>query len=438
MKKIKILLSLLFIIFLIGGCAKKEDIDKNSITSEEIIIEREDNDLVIWSHYEINDDIINGFKGKYPEINVKVRVFPFKDYQKYYLAALSAEEVPDIMIMDSTNFGSFNTLDVFEDLSSEPYDANRYKEDFDKEMWEVGSSFDRKSLIGLPIASAPIVTYYRRDIMEEYGLPSEPEDLATYMENPENWIEIGLKFKEDGRYLCQWAADPVTIVNSSIGYFDSNLNYLKDTELFSESINIAKKSRELGLVAYKDIWTEEGEEYIREGKFPMLYLGSWGADQIKEWVPEQSGKWRVTRLPFNVYGWNNSTLMSIPNKAVKKKEAWAFTEYYTFEKKQYDTIGNVTAYIPFRNNKELIEHTNEYLGGQKDQELYELVLSKTQEYPVTSLDAKAYDIWVSKVNQGLQQKYDTKTIIENINKEIEESLKTDKKILLDSIKGNRN
>ena len=386
--------------------------------------------LEIWSHYNDFEETIEQFNKRYPDVEVKVKEIRYKDYVAGYLEALVAGCSADIMLIDSADFSVFSTLDVFEDLSKQPYTAVNYQENFDPELWEIGKSFDQTKLIGLAFASAPIVTYYRADIMEAYGFPSEPEELADFMATPENWLAIGRKLREDGIYIMQQTVDPMNIVGTSMGYFNEHLHFLRDNDTFKTAIDTARAAKESGLVPFIDIWTEEGLSYLKDGRLAMLYLGSWGSSQLEAWVPEQEGLWRATRLPFDTYGWSNSSLLCIPTASNQKALAWEFIEDYVFGTDEKVRLGNVSGYLPRRMNKEAMAITNGFLGGQREQLLYEVVMAKTNEYFISPLDAAAQAIIISTMGEGFETNADTDTIMKEMIRHIEEQLKEEKEILL--------
>ena len=340
----------------------------------------------------------------------------------------------DILIIDSNEYGEFNSINGLENLLDDKYNVTQYKDDYDKELWELGKSIDKTKLLGLPIASAPIVTYYRVDIMEDYGFPSDPKELAEFMRDTDNWLEIGKKLKADDKYIVQWIGDIVRISTSDMAYFNENLEYQRDTERFKEAIEIAMKGRDLGLSPYNDIWSENGIKMLKEDKFAMLYLGSWGASELEALVPEQKGKWRVTALPFGVYGWNNASIVSIPENSKNKEAAWKFMEYYIFKHNDKNRLGSVSGYLPFRGVEENLKHKNEFLGGQEDQRVYEELMSKTQEYSVTPLDKDVFKLWDDIVNEGLENGDKSDEILANIKSQINSKFSNEIKILKNKIK----
>ena len=119
----------------------------------------------------------------------------------------------------------------------------------------------------------------------------------------------------------------------------------------------------------------------------------------------------------------------------KKDVAWKFIEYYVFKYQDVNRIGNVAGYLPFRNSEKTLNNESEFLGGQKEQELYENIMAKTKEYPVTPLDNSAFYIWDEQVNIGLDDELSIDEIMINIRNQIEHELSEDIEILKEQIKG---
>lgn len=406
---------------------EKNQIVNASNTAEEII------ELTLWSHYGGWELYLEAFRKKHPNIHIKTVVFPYSDYPSILMNALAEGDTPDLIVLDSPHFGAFNGMRGLQDLLEEPFKADRYKNDFTDALWKVGLSFDEEQLLGIPFNTSPKVTYYRTDIMESYGFPSEPDALAAFIQNPHNWLEIAKRLQKEDKWIVQWPHEPVEILESQIGQYDKELNLLRDQETFSEVISIAKTIRQQSLASHIDIWSDEGRQAIKEDKIAMLYLGSWGAQSIEIWAPEQAGKWRVTELPFGVKGWSNASIIAISDLSENKEAAWEFIEFFTFEALGENMIGSVAGYLPARNHPNTIDYTNDFLGGQKEQAFYERIQNEVQEHTLTPLDEKAKVIWKEGIYRGLDWGMAPKEIIESIIRRLEAELGRDREILLQSL-----
>lgn len=431
LKKIGKIVIMLIVTLMFVAC-NNINRDGNKVTDNEGIAESKENKVTLnlWSHYGGLEEVISEFEKENPNIKVNLTVFPYEEYELEYKKSLIKEEGDaDLFIIDSNHYGAFNSIEGLENLLEEEYTAINYEGDYDKELWELGKSMDKKELLGLPIASAPIVTYYRADIMDKYGFPSDPKELAEYMKSRENWMKIGKTLSEDGIYTVQWSGDMIRVTTSNMPYFNENLEYQRDNDEFKEAISISREARLSGLSPFTDIWTEKGKALLENDRFAMLYLGSWGARELEERVPEQKGKWRVTSLPFGVNGWNNASILSIAENSKNKEAAWKFIEFYTFKYNDKEKVGSVAGYLPFRNN-ENNNRKNEFLGGQEEQKFYEETMALTKEYPVTALDDAAFKLWDNVVNKGIDEDLTDEEIMTNIRNEVENTFRKEKEILI--------
>ena len=420
MKKYSMLV--ICVILIMTGCTRH--------TEPKTVEAVRDNKLEIWSYYDGWQEEVNEFKAKYgKDIEVEVKVFSNKEYVDAYLEGMASKDGPDLVIMDSLQMGQFNTLDAFENLLDEPYDIGKYKKDFDKSGWTAGMDFKQEKMIAVMVASAPKVTFYRADIMKEHRFPDDPMELATFLEDPNNYLAVAESLIEDGVYITQWALDPLTILMSAMPYFDQDYNFIMTSEAFSEGIELCRTFKEKGLLSYKDVWLEEGQDLIKKNQHAMLYFGTWGSSQIENWVPEQKGLWRVTSLPFGTHAISNGTLMAIPSNSNNKELAWEFIEQYVFGDLMPIVAGSIPCYIPKQAAFCEASGANEFLGGQNEQQFYTDILKKCKHIPMTSLDEDALRIINEQIIKGIDGNYANENIIQNINKEIEKQLGEKREIL---------
>jgi len=268
-------------------------------------------------------------------------------------------------------------------------------------------------MIGFPFGSSTLMTYYRADIMEQYGFPAEPEEFARFMEVPENWLAVARALKKDGRYLAQWATEIIALYDSTQGVFDENVDFLRNNETYLKAIQFVKQINEEGLVSLTDVWTESGAQMVRDGNLAMLHLGTWGADQIKLWAPDTAGLWRATRLPFNLYGWANSASFMIPSASDQKDWAWEFVKYVSTEWTMKGLSNTVPAYIPARANEQKLAETDEFFGGQQMYALQLQLTKKMKEHKLTPLNQRAKALWSQTINMGIERKKAPETIVQD-------------------------
>ncbi|WP_346010395.1 ABC transporter substrate-binding protein [Paenibacillus sp. SYP-B3998] len=387
-------------------------------------------ELTMWSYYDGWEPLIRKFTNKYHGVKVKVETFTYSTYKDKYLQSLIDGHPPDIFVIDSNQFGEFNAIEGLENLLAKPYEAGGYQDDFSPYLWESNKSFDQKQLIGFPYASSPSVTYYRADLLQQYGFPSDPEELGHFMEKPENWIEMAKVLKEHDIWISLWPTDVLELYEHSKGLYDSDFNYQRNDYRFGELFNTSKKISELGLDANVDIWQEGGKKLVRDNKLAMLYMGTWGLQKLQTWFPEQAGKWRETKLPFQLYGWQNSSNFSLSSLSKHKNLAWKFIEFAVTQSSMDGIDATLPAYLPARNKVKQIPIPNEFLGGQTTNALHVELASKMIEHVVTPIDQEANAMWEGIMNKGIENDDSISQVQEAAMKELNGRFGRDIEILL--------
>lgn len=426
----KLISYVIIIIFtILSGC------QQNTSNEETVLLEKKEEqvesdlhqgeqvEIVLWAPYKEGwDYAIEAFESQYPNIQITLKAFSYESYEEVYMNALLQGDVPDIMLFSSDHFGGFTDLNVFQDLKEDPFSVENYKEDMPDSLWRLGSSFDQEKVIGVPLSTSPKVTYYRPDLLERYGYPTDPETLGEYLEDEDNWLDMARTLKKDDIWISQWPSEIVSLFTLESGLFSEDMEFLRTTETVEHAINLSKKIQQEQLTPGYDIYQDEGQTALKADKFAMIYQGTWGEDQINSIAPEQAGKWRVTRLPFNLYGWTSSNIFSIPAESQYKEEAWKFIKFYTFELTMMGFTGSVPSYLPAREVPATKEHQSEFLGGQFSQKMYQEISAKTRERRLTPIDRQAEEIWSVNLEQGIAWDIDAREIIDEIHNNIEAEL----------------
>lgn len=430
MRKLKfILLCFLVACLLLTGCSNKNTkVDANEIVKSSAAITNEklkkNNNadtfsLTFWNYALDKSYIEKTFKEMYPKAKINIVDFNGTDSDKV-TKALTTDNAPDIVIYSSDQFGDFNALDVFESLSQANYNINDIKSIFSKNELAQCMSLNEKKLIALPFTAAPMVTYYRADILQKYGIPTDPTELGNLMEDKEQWLSIAKKLKKDNIYIIQWKDELLKIALNEYGYFDKDMNLTVDNEKVKESLSITKETYTLDLTGNYDLWNDVGKKAIKDGNVAMLYMHKWAENYIKDFAPETSGKWRATRLPLGMYCSSGLNNISISSSCKYKQQALKLVKkLVTNDRKYYSSIKN---------------NESAFLGGQKSNVLYEEISRKIPRRYQTALDDKIFTIFFDNVNSYINS--DTNTILDTTKLKINNSTFKEQKGLKRYIKGN--
>ncbi|MNM89683.1 Bacterial extracellular solute-binding protein [compost metagenome] len=132
------------------------------------------------------------------------------------------------------------------------------------------------------------------------------------------------KLKKKGIYLFQHYTDPIDVAAMSSSILNRNLEFTWDSQSFQDAIYVAREIRRNGLALRSTIWDPSGEQALRNGQLAMIYSAPWATDSLKGWAPKLAGQWRVTRLPLNLYGYRDGSMIAIAKNSKHKGEAWEY------------------------------------------------------------------------------------------------------------------
>jgi multiple sugar transport system substrate-binding protein len=425
-KLITLLIVVVFLVFAIG-CAKEvegfdNDVQKKGQGKEENSEEKNEDTVVlkIWSWYSY-DETIKNFEEENEGIVVEQKLFGFGECEEAYMEAITKGEGPDVLILDSSFFGTFTASGILQDLLQEPFLAGKYENDF--LGWESGFSANNE-LLALTINTSPYVALYRADIMKEYGFPYEPEEFGEFIKEPENILEIARKLKEDDKYIFQFPTDLPDLVGGTLGFFNDKFEYTRFGDLFELALNMAKETFQNNLESKVNFWGESGEEAIKENKIVMVTAGSYAMSNIKRYAPEQSGLWRITTPPLGLASWASDSKIAINSQSEHKEEAWKLVEHIATYKNGGEFIDVVPGYIPMHGYERNMNREEEFFGNQIVYPLLEKLATNMTQYRLSPFDAQALQMYRDGVWQAASSSLPAKAHIEKMKEEIEKAIKS--------------
>ncbi len=379
---------------------------------------------------ELNTKIIEAFNKDYPNINIKPVSLEFGAMHDNLQTTLAAGNgAPDVALVEQGQFPRYMVGDLLEDLLQPPYDAGRYQEYVSDYSWERWKSVDGKQLLGMPWDVTPGVWFYRADIYEEMGLPSDPEELGIFLREPENVLMAAQTLAANGKFMFEWRDSPAIQYGDAIGYYDSEMNWVRNDEKMAELLDFVKRGNQLGWAPQMSVlFSDEGKQLVSQGKVASFPVGNWAARELKNIFPEQAGKWRATTLPLGLnVGLGGSTFV-IPSQSQNKEAAWAFVEWMNLSEDAWKIWVEDSIQPAWKHITELpwyIEHTNEYLGGQLDYALYDSIDDNIPVRRMTPLDGASWPIYIEAVAEAIDNNIDSKTTLQQIEDNVEKQLGAD-------------
>jgi multiple sugar transport system substrate-binding protein len=346
--------------------------------------------VTLWSYYELDPNDKQYIESRYPDIQISYKTVSPDLAVSMYLQSSDANP-SDIYILKRSWLGSFNENDLFEDLSKPPYSAGHLLGDMGKNLSLSARSFTGDKLVALPISSDPLMTYYRIDAMRDAGLPSEPEELASYMANHDRWIHIAKTLKDRQQWVIPWKSEPLSLVTAGLSMYDRNMNFHLDKEQLAQVIRTGWDIEKNGLASFNNIYVDTGKLSISQGKTVMFYAGASFQEELRRTAPEQAGNWRMTALPFGLHALNHQDLIAISSKSQNKAAAWGVVQLLTENHQNSMNRFQALGLDPSLDSGEL------YFGGQQTELLQSKLLKELPEYKITPIDEKSnlllWEIW---------------------------------------------
>ena len=124
--------------------------------------------VTIWYYWETEghqvalDQVIQEYNASQDQYEVTAKYVPFADFKKQLSIGASADELPDIAILDSPDHASYVEMGIFEDLTGK-FDVSSYYEG------TVNSCTVDGKLYGVPFGVNCLALYYNEDMLEAAG-----------------------------------------------------------------------------------------------------------------------------------------------------------------------------------------------------------------------------------------------------------------------------
>jgi cellobiose transport system substrate-binding protein len=221
------------------------------------------------------------------------------DFKQKLITTMNGRKfVPDITGIKGENIASLLAEpDRFIDLNT--LGADKLAGQYVEWKWKQGSTTDGK-LIGFPIDIGPTALFYRQDIFEKAGLPSDPAEVGSAMSSWDAFFEAGAKLRKanpDAFPLdTMEGLFDMTVGQQSKRFIDENNTFIGDQAHIRAAWDIVIKANELGLIGTK----YDGADWnaaAQQGKIAATCGAAWFALDLKDGVADTAGKWRVAPMP---------------------------------------------------------------------------------------------------------------------------------------------
>ena len=309
-----------------------------------------------WTDSIVKSGALDAFKAQYPNIEIDYVETSAPDmYQKLPLALQAGTGAPDLACVESSHLAQMVALGGLADLTDlvKPY-VNQMLASKWPDAMQDGKYY------ALPWDSGPVVTYYRRDVFQAAGLPSDPDSVSKLVATWDDYLNVCKTIKDktgDDCFANNKANNygrlyEMMLWQQGLGYYDASGKVTVDSAQNVATLEELKKFWDAGLLSDQLEWTDGWyAELAAGGTTPVATVGpgtpaapavkpvaslveaSWMGAFLKRWIATgTSGLWGVAQMPAMQAGQARSSNdggsnLVIPDQSQNKAAAWALAEW---------------------------------------------------------------------------------------------------------------
>lgn len=273
MKRIQRVLTLCIIssLLVLQGCG-----------SEESVEEPEKKELELWHYWDVPqnqkhlEDLVEEFNQAQKEVEIKVSYIPDEDFKKQLALAMAENTMPDIALVDSSDFQFLHNMKPFAELTGEISELGDYLPQALEPC-----TIDGK-IYGQPFGVNCTALFYNKEILEEYGC-----------EVPSNWQ----KFRETAKKISSSSISgfAITALSTEESMYEflpilwsmgGDIHKINDAASV-QAFEFLNEMEQEGSLSRQSISLTMGDltnQFI-QGKIAMMFNSSMAIDSIEEEAP---------------------------------------------------------------------------------------------------------------------------------------------------------
>ncbi|HEX6360705.1 extracellular solute-binding protein [Actinophytocola sp.] len=256
-------------------------------------------DMWYWTDG-LSEKVVGDAAKKFTQVSLKAQQIGGNFKEKLVTTMASGSDfIPDITGIKGEDFASFTPqADRFQNLLD--LGADKIAGEYLEWKWKKGMTKDGK-MIGFPIDIGPTALFYRRDMFEKAGLPTEPDQVTAQMSTWEDYFTAGTQLKGavPGAFMVSeaWAIFNIAVGQGDTRYVDENEKFVADQDHIRKAWDLATQTIKLGIDAKSQANTPDWNAGLTNGNLSSLTGAAWVAIDIKTAAASSTGLWGVAQGP---------------------------------------------------------------------------------------------------------------------------------------------
>jgi cellobiose transport system substrate-binding protein len=240
------------------------------------------------------------------------------------------------------------------------------------EWKSAAATTDDGAVLGLGTDIGPMAICYRQDLLQQAGLPTDPQALAAEMGSWDQFLALGQRFQANAPAGAAWHDSAGGLFNAIISterelYSNDAGEPVYDTNpVIRNAFDVAARAGQSGLTAKLEQFLDPAwDQGFASGSFATIACPSWMIGYIKGKAGDGgSGRWNVTTLPGGQGGNWGGSYLGIPAVSEHKEEAGRLIAWLTAPEQQ-ERVFREVANFPSRTQavEAVSDATDQYFSG---------------------------------------------------------------------------
>lgn len=281
----------------------------------------------IWGWDDSITDSFEIFYQNHPNITLEFIPTKTRSYvEKIKLTLATNNDIPDICLLENDYRGQLMTLDIWENLESNPYNLHS-DEILDYILPNITNT--KGEIIAVPYDVAIAGMAYRRTLTQKFFGTDDEKQLHTLFHDWNALIEKGMEVKrkqENDVFLFASLADAgVILLNQTKEPYILNKK-LNHPEGFLQSFHILAQLRDERLVDVLKQWSPPWYNSFTEPRYFFYPCATWFI-QYAMLASSHENEWGLMIPPDGGFSWGG-TAWSIPKTSQHKDAAWSYIKWF--------------------------------------------------------------------------------------------------------------
>lgn len=250
-------------------------------------------DVTIWYYWETEghqkalDTLIQQYNDSQTDVKVEAKYVPFADFKKQLSIGASADELPDLVILDNPDHAAYAAMGIFADITDK-FDVSNYYEG------PVNSCTLDGKLYGVPFGSNCLLMYYNEDMLKAAGkeVPTTWDELldvakACTTDTVSGFAHCSLQNEEGTFNFLPWV------------WSTGATSYEINSDGGVKALSMVKSLVDEGAMTKEAInWTQgDTMNQFISGNLAMMINGTWQVPTMRTEVPDLN--WNVALIPMD-------------------------------------------------------------------------------------------------------------------------------------------